>query len=109
MQAVARGAKRTLCALNLGGCFKVTNVGISIVADHGSYLEVLNLGGCQLMDFDVEDVCRKCVRLRVLDLRACTKITARRRDSAEDFSRLGALLCTATDWIFIPAHCFAIP
>ena len=32
-----------------------------------------------------------------------------RRDSAEDFSRLGALLCTATDWIFIPAHCFAIP
>ena len=32
-----------------------------------------------------------------------------RRDSAEDFSRLNALLCTATDWIFIPAYCFAIP
>ena len=75
VQAVARGAKRTLCALNLGGCFKVTNVGISIVADHGQHLEVLNLGGCQLMDFDVEDICKKCVRLRVLDLRACCKIT----------------------------------
>ena len=32
-----------------------------------------------------------------------------RRDSAEHFSRLNALLFTATDWIFIPAHCFAIP
>ena len=32
-----------------------------------------------------------------------------RQDSAEDFSRLNALLCTATDWIFIPAYCFAIP
>ena len=33
-----------------------------------------------------------------------------RHDSAEDFSRLGgALLFTATGWIFIPAYCFAIP
>ena len=32
-----------------------------------------------------------------------------RRDSAEDFSRLSALLFTATDWIFIPAYCFALP
>ena len=32
-----------------------------------------------------------------------------RRDSAEDFCRLDALLCTATAWIFIPARCFAIP
>ena len=31
------------------------------------------------------------------------------RDSAEDFSRLNALLFTATDWIFIPAYCFALP
>ena len=31
-----------------------------------------------------------------------------RRDSAEDFSRLNALLFTATGWIFIPANCFAI-
>ena len=35
--------------------------------------------------------------------------TIARQDSAEDFSRLNALLCTATDWIFIPAYCFAIP
>ena len=30
-----------------------------------------------------------------------------RRDSAEDFCRLGALLFTAMAWIFIPAYCFA--
>ena len=34
---------------------------------------------------------------------------ARRDSAAEDFSRLGALLFTATAWIFIPAYCFAIP
>ena len=28
---------------------------------------------------------------------------------AEDFSRLDALLFTAMAWIFIPAHCFALP
>ena len=28
---------------------------------------------------------------------------------AEDFCRLGALLFTATAWIFIPAYCFAVP
>ena len=32
-----------------------------------------------------------------------------RQDFAEDFSRLNALLFTATDWIFIPAYCFALP
>ncbi len=32
-----------------------------------------------------------------------------RRDSAEDFSRLDALLFTAMAWILIPAYCFAIP
>ena len=33
-----------------------------------------------------------------------------RQDSAEDFSRLNALLFTATPaWIFIPAYCFANP
>ena len=32
-----------------------------------------------------------------------------RQDSAEHFSRLGALLFTAMAWIFIPAYCFAIP
>ena len=30
-----------------------------------------------------------------------------RRDSAEDFSRLNALLCTAVDRILIPVYCFA--
>ena len=32
-----------------------------------------------------------------------------RHDSAEDFSRMYARRCTATDRIFIPAYCFAIP
>ena len=32
-----------------------------------------------------------------------------RQDSAEHFCRLGALLFTATAWIFIPAYCFALP
>ena len=32
---------------------------------------------------------------------------AARQDSAEDFSRLNALLCTAMDRILIPAYCFA--
>ena len=32
-----------------------------------------------------------------------------RHDSAEDFCRLNALLCTAVGWIFIPAYCFALP
>ena len=38
----------------------------------------------------------------MLDAPAC-------QDSAEDFSRLNALLCTAMGWILIPAYCFAIP
>lgn len=32
-----------------------------------------------------------------------------RHDSAVDFCRLKAPWCTAMDWIFISAHCFAIP
>ena len=31
-----------------------------------------------------------------------------RRDSAEDFSQLGAPIFTAMSWILIPAHCFAV-
>ena len=37
------------------------------------------------------------------------RIYIARHDSAEDFSRLGALLCTATARIFIPAYCFDVP
>ena len=40
-------------------------------------------------------------------LAVATRFTAR-RDSAEDFSRLDALIFTAMAWIFIPAYCFAI-
>ena len=31
-----------------------------------------------------------------------------RQDSAEDFCRLKSRRCTAMDWIFIVAYCFAI-
>ena len=37
----------------------------------------------------------------------CDLTLPARRDSAEDFSRLNALLCTAMDWILITAYCFA--
>ena len=38
----------------------------------------------------------------------CFGAVPARQDSAEDFSRLNALLFTAMAWIFIPACCFAI-
>ena len=52
--------------------------------------------GCRMMDTDSTSTV------------AAYRYTASQY-SAEDFSRLNALLCTATDWIFIPTHCFAVP
>ena len=53
---------------------------------------------------------RDVVRFILRDLGAPVDGDARaaRQDSAEDFSRLGALLFTAMAWIFIPAYCFAV-
>ena len=45
----------------------------------------------------------------ILCLCAVLWTSVARRDSAEDFSRLNALLFTAVAWIFIPVYCFAIP
>ena len=45
----------------------------------------------------------------VVALRGFRAGAARDDGSAEHFSRLGALLFTAMAWIFIPAHCCAIP
>mgnify|MGYP002039486777 CR=1 FL=1 len=42
-------------------------------------------------------------------LRQSMRAMRARQDSAENFSRLDALLFTATAWIFIPAYCFAVP
>ena len=36
-------------------------------------------------------------------------MTTARHDSAEDFCRSNSRRCTAMDWIFILAYCFAIP
>ncbi len=41
--------------------------------------------------------------------RMLTDLHAACRDSAEHFSRLNALLFTATDWMFIPTYRFAVP
>ena len=51
------------------------------------------------------------MRLEVLDVsdNAATLGPQARHDSAEDFSRLDALLFTAMAWIFIPAYCSANP
>jgi len=38
-----------------------------------------------------------------------TLVAHARHDSAEDFSRLNALLFTAMGWIFIPVYYFAVP
>ncbi len=50
---------------------------------------------------DFRQGCNESLVLELLAKRAA------RRDSAEDFSRLNALLCTAMDRILIPAYCFA--
>jgi len=51
---------------------------------------------------------RKQIRDEVMTLLFAGHDTTARRNSAEDFSRLNALLCTAMDQILIPAYCFAL-
>ena len=48
-----------------------------------------------------------CKAAPARDPRATATVLTARQDFAEDFSRLKP--CTAMAWIFIPAHCFAIP
>ena len=61
-------------------------------------------------DTGFKEECDREVNMLTLmsGLVSCHKFDAR-RDSAEDFSRLNALLFTAVAWIFIPAYCFAVP
>ena len=69
------------------------------------YLESLKVGD-EIQCFAVHHV-RACYQqLRAGQFRWPRQA---RQDSAEDFSRLNALLFTAMAWIFIPAYCFAIP
>jgi hypothetical protein len=76
IQALARGFKRgRLSHLNLGGLDKVTNVGIQILASHLKGLRMLSLSGCNILDFDVEDVCKSLLLLEDLRLRCCWRLT----------------------------------
>ena len=76
IQALARGFKRgRLSHLNLGGLDKVSNVGIQILASHLRGLRMLSLSGCNILDFDVEDVCKSLLLLEDLRLRCCWRLT----------------------------------
>ena len=72
VQTVARRCKALAC-FNVGGCKSVTNVGIGILGKHcGRTLVSLNLGGCALTEFDMEDIAATCFHtLEELVLRAC--------------------------------------
>ena len=76
IQALARGFKRgNLSHLNLGGLEKVSNVGIQILASHLKSLRMLSLSGCNVLDFDLEDVCKYLTLLEDLRLRCCWRLT----------------------------------
>lgn len=76
IQALARGFKRgKLSHLNLGGLEKVSNVGIQILASHLKSLRMLSLSGCNVLDFDLEDVCKSLTLLEDLRLRCCWRLT----------------------------------
>jgi hypothetical protein len=75
VQAVAHGC-RGLTSLNIGGCPRISNVGFQILSERlGARLETLNLSGCRLTEFDLEDVGRGCAALVCLRLRACALLT----------------------------------
>ncbi len=76
IQNIARTSKLKLKHLNLGGCVKLSNISFQIVGTHLKNLITLNLAGCDsLIDYDVEDVCKNCLSLEQLVLRACWRLT----------------------------------
>lgn len=85
----------TLLDLSIASCMRVSNVGIQIIAEHGKHLRRLDLSGCtfndsafcqcpiasltsfpgNIMDIDMEDICKACFMLQHLYLRTCKMIT----------------------------------
>jgi hypothetical protein len=50
---------RQLQSINLGGCKKLSNVGVGILASNaGTRLRTLNLEGCKLTDYDIQDLAK---------------------------------------------------
>ena len=87
IQNIARTSKLKLKHLNIGGCIKISNISFQIVGEHLKNLMSLNLAGCDsLIDFDVEDVCKNCLILEQLSLRACWRLTD---DAARHIANLG--------------------
>jgi hypothetical protein len=76
VQAVARGAGPSLQELNVGDVRQMTNISVQIIADHCTNLTSLSIAGnMQVMDMDVADVCKKCLGMQSLNLRACRRLT----------------------------------
>mmetsp|Transcript_18525 Transcript_18525/g.36069 ORF Transcript_18525/g.36069 Transcript_18525/m.36069 type:complete len:360 (+) Transcript_18525:35-1114(+) len=76
VQAVARGAGPSLTELNVGDVRQMTNISVQIIADHCTNLTSLSIAGnMQAMDMDVADVCKKCLGMQSLNLRACRRLT----------------------------------
>ena len=75
LQTIVRACGPNLTAINLGCMMGISNVGVSIMADHAKQLLELHLCGCgYVTDFDVADICKGLLRLQVLDLRACRRV-----------------------------------
>ncbi len=58
VQVMAREGRK-LQSVNLGGCPKLSNVGVGILASNaGPRLLTLNLGGCKLTNYDIQDLAK---------------------------------------------------
>ena len=78
------------------GCHEYGNYSLSASLRHGTVAQA-------------EHIVEECVIPNVVAWGSHESGSHARRDSAERFSRLDALLYPAIAWIFIPAYCFAIP
>uniref|UniRef100_A0A7S4L0Q1 F-box/LRR-repeat protein 15-like leucin rich repeat domain-containing protein n=1 Tax=Guillardia theta TaxID=55529 RepID=A0A7S4L0Q1_GUITH len=71
IQSIARNRGSSLLTLNLGDLRQMSNISIQIIADHCVDLQSVSIAGSmQVMDLDVEDLCKRCTRLQSLNLRA---------------------------------------
>ena len=99
----ARGALSNLTELSLA------HNRLSSTANVAAALAPLRaLGALDLRGNPLPTIANRVYLLAAL-LRPGARSYLARHDSAEDFSRLNAILFTAMASIFIPAYCFAIP